>query len=93
VKIDFDPAKSKKNESSRGLPFELATEFEWVTALYIPDTRRDYGENRIRAFGFFEDRLHAIVFTPIAGGVRIISFRKANKREILRYEDFKKNKP
>ena len=74
------------------MPFELATEFEWVTALYIPDTRHDYGENRIRAFGFFEDRLHAIVFTPIAGGVRIISFRKANKREILRYEDFKKNK-
>ena len=86
--------KAKKNESSRGLTFELASEFKWHNgALHTGLPGDDVATNRIRAFGFFEDRLHAIVFTPIAGGVRIISFRKANKREILRYEDFKKNKP
>jgi uncharacterized DUF497 family protein len=32
-------------------------------------------------------RLHVICFTPIDGGVRIISFRKANRREVRYYED------
>ena len=31
------------------------------------------------------DRLHVVVFTPVNGGVRVISFRKANKREVKAY--------
>ncbi len=31
-------------------------------------------------------RVHALVFTEIAGGIRVISFRKANKREVVEYE-------
>jgi uncharacterized DUF497 family protein len=26
--------------------------------------------------------LHVLCFTPIAGGIRVISFRKANAREV-----------
>jgi uncharacterized DUF497 family protein len=47
----------------------------------------DYQEARIIAFGFLGVRLHVICFTPIDGGVRIISFRKANRREVRYYED------
>jgi uncharacterized DUF497 family protein len=32
------------------------------------------------------DRLHAAVFTPRAGKVHVISFRKANQREVKAYE-------
>ncbi|MBP9592613.1 MAG: BrnT family toxin [Steroidobacteraceae bacterium] len=31
-------------------------------------------------------RLHALVFTPRAGRVHVISLRKANRREIRLYE-------
>ena len=31
-------------------------------------------------------RLHALVFTQTPVEVRVISFRKANRREVLRYE-------
>ncbi|MBT9476496.1 BrnT family toxin [Polaromonas sp.] len=31
-------------------------------------------------------RLHVLCFTPIDGGIRVISFRKANPREIRSYE-------
>ena len=86
MKIEFDPAKSKKNAGSRGLPFELAETFEWEMAVFYEDSRSDYGETRIVALGFLEQRLHVICFTPIDGGVRIISFRKANKREVRYYE-------
>ena len=68
------------------MPFELAEDFEWETAVFYQDSRNDYGETRIIALGFFEQRLHVICFTPVDSGVRIISFRKANKREALYYE-------
>ena len=86
MKFEFDPAKSKMNASSRGLTFELAETFEWGTAIFSQDSRTDYGETRIVALGFLEQRLHVICFTPIDSGVRIISFRKANKREVRYYE-------
>ena len=60
--------------------------FEFETAVFKQDTRRDYGEIRIRALGYLDGRLHALVFTETAQGIRVISFRKANKREVLAYE-------
>jgi len=49
------------------------------------DDRRDYGETRLRAFGLLDARLHALVFVETAGGIRVISFRRANEREVKRY--------
>jgi uncharacterized protein len=86
MKIDFDPAKNARNIEMRGISFEDASRFEWERALIIHDTRRNYGELRYRAFGFIENRLHALVFTPREGVIRVISLRKANQREVLRYE-------
>jgi uncharacterized DUF497 family protein len=86
MKIDFDPKKSKKNIDDRGLPFELVADFDWETAVYAEDVRKDYPEQRYVALGFLNERLHVLCFTPIDGGVRVISFRKANSREVKRYE-------
>ncbi|MHB1012982.1 MAG: BrnT family toxin [Desulfobacteria bacterium] len=86
MKIEFDPAKNERNARKRGLPFERADEFDWDTALIIEDARRDYGEPRFRAFGFIGDRMHALVFTPREGSLRVISLRKANRREERNYE-------
>lgn len=86
MKIEFDPNKSKINERNRALPFEKAADFDWETALYAEDDRKLYPEQRFVAIGYIGKRLHVICFTPIEGGVRIISFRKANSREVKRYE-------
>lgn len=86
MKIEFDPEKNARNIELRGISFEEAARFEWESAVLIPDTRRDYEEPRYRAFGFIEDRLHALVFTLREGSIRVISLRKANRREVLRYE-------
>lgn len=86
INIEFDSEKSTRNESQRGLPFELVKTFVWETAVFFEDNRNDYCERRIVALGFIELRLHVICFTPIDDGVRIISFRKANKRELRNYE-------
>lgn len=86
MKIEFDRAKSEKNEKERGLPFSLVEEFEWETAIFDEDTRKDYPERRVIAVGFISKRLYILCFTPIKGGVRVISFRKANRREVREYE-------
>ena len=86
MNIEFDDAKSRRNARERGLPFDRAAEFEWETAIYEEDARKEYGERRIVAIGFLEDRLQVLCFTPIEDGARIISFRKANRREVNAYE-------
>jgi uncharacterized protein len=83
--LTFDPAKSERNEAERGMPFSVALEFDWSTALVAEDTRRDYGERRYQAVGFIGGRLHVLVFTPRDQGVHVISLRRANGRERNRY--------
>jgi hypothetical protein len=36
--------------------------------------------------GRLDNRIHVLVFTQVPAGIRVISFRKANKREVKRYE-------
>jgi uncharacterized DUF497 family protein len=84
--IEFAQAKNERNIRERGLPFERAAEFEFETALFRIDYRRDYGETRIRALGMLDGRLHALVFVETSKGIRVISFRRANAREVRRYE-------
>jgi uncharacterized DUF497 family protein len=84
--ISFDPAKSERNERERGLTFSLVEQLDWSDAVIEEDDRKDYGERRYRVLGFIGDRLHAVVFTPRAGKVHVISLRKANKREVKQHE-------
>lgn len=86
MKIEFDADKNAKDIRERGISFEIASEFDWETALVGMDRRKKYGEHRYRALGFIEDRLHVLVFTVRGKGIRVISLRKANDREGSEYE-------
>jgi len=85
--IDFDPNKSAHNEADRGLPFTAVQRFDWEGAVFQEDTRFDYPEQRFIGLGKIGQRVHVVCFTPIEGGVRVISLRKANRREVNRYEN------
>jgi uncharacterized DUF497 family protein len=89
ARIEFDPRKSERNARERGLPFERAADFDWENAIVLPDVRRDYGETRLVATGFLDGRLHVLCFLRIRGGIRVISLRQANKREVLEHEQAK----
>lgn len=86
MKITYDPAKNTKNIENRGLSFDEVVNFNFETAIRWEDTRKDYGEVRYCALGSVAGRVHALVYTRIDGGIRVISFRKANKREVKMYE-------
>jgi uncharacterized DUF497 family protein len=84
--IEFDSAKNDRNIAMRGLSFERASEFDFSSAIIEVDDRKVYPEVRYVAAGFLDQRLHVLCFTSIDGGIRVISFRKANSREIKAYE-------
>jgi uncharacterized DUF497 family protein len=50
--------------------------------MIIEDARRDYHERRLIAYGNISGRLHICVFTMRGTAFRIISLRRANRREI-----------
>lgn len=81
MNISFDPAKSERNIAERGLPFERAADFDFGTAKFWQDLRHSYPETRYVAIGYLDDRLHVMVFSETAVGIRVISFRRANSRE------------
>lgn len=88
MKIDYDPNKNQRNINERDLPFDAVHFFHWESADVKPDLRFDYPEPRMIATGYLgeTERLYVICFIPIEHGIRVISFRKANKREIKKYE-------
>jgi uncharacterized DUF497 family protein len=86
MKISYDPAKNVANVVAGRPSFDEVARFDFQTAIFTVDDRRDYGETRYRGFGLLYGRLHALVFVEAKTGIRVISFRKANKREVKRYE-------
>jgi uncharacterized DUF497 family protein len=84
--ISYSASKSEMNIARRDLSFESASLFDMSGALIIEDTRQEYSEHRFQALGFIGDRLHMLVFTPRDDKVHVISLRKANPREVQRYE-------
>jgi uncharacterized protein len=87
VRFEFDPAKNERNIKERGISFALSAEFDWTTALVLRSDRT--GEARYMAVGEIEGRLHVLVYTKRGQALRIISLRRANSREVKRYEKAK----
>ena len=86
MEIEFDPKKSAKNAEERGLPFDLVADFDFETALVALGAREAYGEDRFIAVGHIGKRLYVMAYTMRGAALRVISFRKANAREVERYE-------
>lgn len=81
MRITYDPAKRARTFEDRGLDFDdAATVFAGAT-FEVEDTRRDYGEARIICYGFLQDRLVVIGYTPRGDDRHVFSMRKANARE------------
>lgn len=84
--IEFDVKKNETNIRERGLSFERASDFDFDRAIIKQNVGKPHLEVRYIAVGFLDARLHVLCFTPVEDGIRVISFRKANSREIKRYE-------
>lgn len=86
MEFEWDADKNNRNIRERGLDFNLVRKLDWAQALQVVDSRSDYGEIRFRAMGRINRRLFVCVYTKREDRYRIISLRKANKKEEKLYE-------
>jgi len=91
MRITFDPVKNARNIAERSLPFDRVADLDWETAVAVEDDRRDYGERRLRVMALLGQRLQTVI-TFRGDAMHVISFRKANSREIKRYGDEKRRR-
>ncbi|MBF0339993.1 MAG: BrnT family toxin [Magnetococcales bacterium] len=91
MKITYDPAKETTNREKHGFSLAEAVHLDWDNALIWEDTRHDYGETRQVALAVLGTRVHVVVFVDRTDGRRIISFRRANVKEVMRYVDEPEN--
>lgn len=85
MRITYDRAKNERNLRERGLSFERVAELDWANHLAFDDQRRDYGERRVLVLAMLDDRLHVAVITRRGDALHVISFRKANRKEVAVY--------
>ena len=87
MEFEWDDAKSEASFRQRGFDFGYSIRvFLDSDRLVRPDDRLDYGEPRSQVTGRIDGRLFVIVYTPRVHRLRIISARKANRREVGRYD-------
>jgi uncharacterized DUF497 family protein len=87
---DWDENKRVTNIADHRIDFAAAEGFDWDTALIEVDDREDYGELREVAIGFIGAGLHVMVFTRRGAATRIISLRRAENKEKVRYVEAKR---
>jgi uncharacterized protein len=83
--LAFNPAKNRSNFSKHGVFLADAEKIDWTSLWAKPDHRIEYAEQRMIGFAYIGLRLYCVVFTDRDDVRRIISLRKANRREIAHY--------
>ena len=87
MEFEWDENKNRLNFEKHGIDFNLAkTAFDGEIVTKV-DGRFDYGEIRQVALGEVEGRVLFVVYTERGDVIRIISARKANKKERNVYYD------
>jgi len=85
VQFVFDSGKDATNLGKHGLSLAAAAELSWEAALVWIDDRADYGEVRVVALAPIGDILYFVAFVDRETKRRIISLRRANRREVNHY--------
>jgi hypothetical protein len=84
--FEWDDDKAAANLAKHKIGFEEARlVFDDRGFLDEPDETMDYGEERFRATGMVNGRLISVSYTPRGDRSRIISARRATKKEQQRY--------
>lgn len=85
MRIEFDPAKDATNQTKHGLSLSMAEELDWEAALVWVDGRFEYNETRMVALAPKTEILYYVAFVDRGEVRRIISLRRANRREVKHY--------
>ena len=87
--FEWDPRKAAANERKHRVTFdEAATAFADPFGVVVDDPRHSVDEVRVALLGHStSNRLLAVMFTERGDRIRLISARKATRREHRHYEE------
>ena len=85
MRFEYDPNKERVNVDKHGVSMSLAARLDWDAAVLWIDRRHDYGEKRVLALAPHTGILYYVAFVDRGRVRRIISLRRANRREVRRY--------
>lgn len=85
MRIEFDRAKDAANQEKHGVSLALAGELDWEAALVWIDDRFEYDELRMIALAPKTNILYYVAYVYRGEARRIISLRRANRREVKYY--------
>jgi uncharacterized DUF497 family protein len=86
--FEWDKQKAERNQSKHSISFPFATRaFDDENRVTVIDHRFDYGETRYITLAKIDNRVYVVAFAIRSSSIRLISARKANKREVKRYEN------
>lgn len=92
MRFEWNQAKNESNIRKHGIDFADVEDMFNYPVLILPDSRKDYGEERWVAMGRIRGFVCVVACTERRGDViRIISAGKATRYEISRYEKRIKN--
>ena len=80
---EWDEAKRRSNRDKHGFDFAAIHRFDWETALVAHSPRSD--EDRWTTLGFIDRALCCVVYTRRHRQLRLISLRKASRKERQAY--------
>jgi uncharacterized DUF497 family protein len=86
--FEWDEQKSERTRKERGFGFDVAARIFEGPTFEFPDERRDYGELRMVALGAVEEEVLVVVYTDRSDVRRIISARRANRKERKLWRSF-----
>jgi uncharacterized protein len=85
MRFEFDSAKDKTNRAAHGVSLGLAEDLDWDAALVWLDDRFEYNELRMIALAPQTATLYCVAFVERGDVWRIISLRRATRREVKHY--------
>ena len=85
MEFEWDENKSRANKSKHGIDFNTATEL-WNDQDRIEIQMNFPAEDRNALIGKIGDKLWTAIFTRRINAIRIISVRRARKKETKLYE-------
>lgn len=85
MRIEFESDKDVLNQAKHGVSLALAAELDWDDALVWVDGRFLYGEVRMIALAPRTNILYYVAFVNRGEVQRVISLRRATRREVKHY--------
>jgi uncharacterized protein len=92
LRFEWDPEKAIVNERWHGVSFpEAMTVFDDLLSITVPDRDHSIEEQRFLLLGLSgRGRLLVVAHTERGDTIRLISARRANRRERRKYEEEEK---